>query len=320
MRLLKLMPHGRRLTHGESRQVVKFTKSFNTVSAVLVGGALLAACGQKESNTPETSKVVTGKTVNAQGMTEEGMKAKKELEDANTPLRVNFSAPALSEDASYINIQSKLSAIQIYTAKRNWEEGSDEIAKSVAGSILVKSDLPELYEYEAELTASQEAFKKRELMDKIASLVKNEAQKINGNIRVKLIVNADLKSYDFDSHSFTSNSCLFSEKLDYTKTEMSNPNSYAKAQKPRCYLQPSTTNFRVGIINGSKLNLKIDAEEIAKKIETARSSARFEIYGYVSSVERERLGGQPTDARYIMIDPQKINVIENGSVLYSKTF
>lgn len=302
-------------------QVFNFSKGLKAVSLVFVGTALLTACGKQDTDAvASNSKANAAKAINAQGMTEEGMKAQKEFEESNKPLRTEFSAPGLADEASYLNIQSKLSAIQIYTAKRNWDENPDEIAKSLSGALLVESDLPELSKYETEFAASQDAFKRRELAEKISTLIKAQAQKIDGNIRVKMVVDADFKTYDFESHSFVSNSCVFSEKLDYTKAEMSNPNAYAKAQKPRCYIQPSTTNFLVGVVNGSRLNLKIDQEEVAKKLEDARGSAQFEIFGYISSVERERAGGVLRDKRYLMIDPQKVNVIDKGVVLYSKTF
>lgn len=318
---MKLIPLGKRLTLRKGMQVFNFSKGLTSVSLVLIGSALLTACGKEDTDAvANNSKATSGKAVNAQGMTDEGMKAQKEFEESNKPLRAEFSAPGLADEASYLNIQSKLSAIQIYTAKRNWSENADEIAQSLSGALLVKSDLPELSQYETEFAASQDAFKKRELAEKISTLVKAQAQKIDGNIRVKMIVDADFKTYDFESRSFVSNSCIFSEKLDYTKSEMSNPNTYAKAQKPRCYLQPSTTNFLVGVVNGSKLNLKIDQEEVAKKLEDVRGSAQFEIFGYVSSVERERIGGVLRDKRYLMIDPQKVNVIDKGVILYSKTF
>lgn len=318
---MKLIPLGKRLTLRKGMQVFNFSKGLTSVSLVLIGSALLTACGKEDTDAvANNSKATSGKAANAQGMTDEGMKAQKEFEESNKPLRAEFSAPGLADEASYVNIQSKLSAIQIYTAKRNWSENADEIAQSLSGALLVKTDLPELSQYETEYAASQDAFKKRELAEKISTLVKSQAQKIDGNIRVKMIVDADFKTYDFESHSFVSNSCIFSEKLDYTKSEMSNPNTYAKAQKPRCYLQPSTTNFLVGVVNGSKLNLKIDQEEVAKKLEDVRATAQFEIFGYVSSVERERIGGVLRDKRYLMIDPQKVNVIDKDVILYSKTF
>lgn len=302
-------------------QVPNFSRGLTAVSFVLIGSALLTACGREGSDAVASkSSTTSAKTVNAQGMTEEGIKAQKEFEESNKPLRAEFSAPSLADEASYLNIQSKLSAIQIYTAKRDWEENPEEIAQSLSGALLVESDLPELSQYETEFAASQDAFKKRELAEKIATLVKAQAQKVDGNIRVRMIVDADFKTYDFESRSFVSNSCIFSEKLDYTKAEMSNPNTYAKAQQPRCYLQPSTTNFLVGVVNGSKLNLKIDQEEVARKLEGARGSLQFEIFGYISSVERERIGGVLRDKRYLMIDPQKVNVIDKGVILYSKTF
>lgn len=301
---------------------MKFSKGWAAVSLLCIGSTLLAACDNSEPIKPSSAQKVASKPViGADGMTDEGRKAAKEFEDMNKPLRVELAAPSQADDAAYINILSKLSAIQIYTAQRSWEESDEEIANSISGSILVQSDLPSLYEYEQALKSSDDAFKKRDLVEKISGLIKSEAAKLNGNIRVRMLVNADLKSYDFTTKSFGNSNCLFSEKLDYTKAEMSNPSAFAKAEKPRCYLQPSTTNFRVGLINGSKLNIKIDDESLAKRVEGQRQGAKFEILGYIASIERERHGGTLGDARYVMVNPQRIKLIgsDNGEVLYSKS-
>ncbi|MDH0730274.1 hypothetical protein N5F23_07010 [Pseudomonas sichuanensis] len=291
------------------------------MSLLCIGSTLLTACDNSEPTNPSSApKVASKPVIGADGMTDEGRKAAQQLEDMNKPLKVELAAPSQADDAAYINVLSKLSAIQIYTSQRSWDESDEEIAKSVSGSILVQSDLPLLYEYEQILKSSEDAFKKRELVEKISGLIKSEAAKLNGNIRVRMLVDADLKPYDFTTNSFGNSNCLFSEKLDYTKSEMSNPNAFSKAEKPRCYLQPSTTNFRVGLMNGSKLNLKIDDESLAKKVEGQRQGAKFEIFGYVASIERERHGGTLGDARYIMINPQRIKLIGTGSgeVLFSQ--
>ncbi|WP_155769214.1 hypothetical protein [Pseudomonas putida] len=293
------------------------------LATIAITCAYLTGCGNDDPNASDkANKKVEAPNVNENGMTEEGARLNKEFEERNKPLKVEFSAPGLVDSAEYLDIQAKLSAIQVYTAKRSWDETPEEIAHSIRGSILVESALPALYELEEKLNASSDAFEKRDLSEKIASLIKEEAVKINGNIRVKMIADAGLKSYDFDSHIFFSENCLFSEKLEYTKEDMRTASSYANAQKPRCYLQPSTTNFRVGVVNGTKLNLNIDEIDVAKKIEAARDGARFEIYGYVASVEREQIGGRLGDARYVMVDPQKVNIISksSGEVLYSKSF
>lgn len=300
-----------------------YISRLTAVATITISSALLLGCGNEDQKVLDNSdKKAAAPKVNEQGMTSEGARLQAEFEERSKPLKIEFSAPSLADSSEYLDIQNKLSAIQIYTSKRNWEENPEEIAKSVSGAILIQSALPELYQFETKLKESSDAFEKRELTEKIASLIKEESGKINGNIRVKMMADADLKSYDFDSHVFASESCLYSEKLEYSKEEMKSPSSYARAQKPRCYLQPSTTNFLVGVVNGKKLNLKIDDVNVAKKIEAARSGAKFEIFGYVAAIERERVGGRPGDMRHILIEPQLVNVIakSNGEVLYSQTF
>ncbi|MFF7065583.1 hypothetical protein [Pseudomonas sp. NPDC008258] len=301
---------------------MKFGNGFKAVALLFAGSAFLAGCGNDNADNKAATAKASAPAVDSHGMTAEGRKAAQEFEDMNKPLRTEFSAPEVVDGAAYLNVLSKTAALQIYTAKRGWAESDEEIAKSASGAILIQSELPELYKLEEELGRSDDAFEKHDLTEKIAGLIKNEAEKINGNIRVKMTVNADLKSFDFGSKTFVSENCLMSEKLEYTKEDNRSPDAFARAQKPRCYLQPSITNFLVGVINGSKLNLVIADESIARKIESARAGAKFEVYGYVASVERERLGGTPRDARYVMIDPQRVNLIskENGETLYSQTF
>ena len=301
---------------------MKFEKGFKGVALLFLGTALLAGCGNEASENKATTTKANVSVVDSEGMTAEGRKAAKEFDDMNKPLRAEFSAPEVVDDAEYLDALSKKAALQIYTAKRDWVETDEEIAKSVSGAILIKSELPELYKLEEDLGRSEDSFKKHDLTKQMADLIKAEAAKINGNIRVKIVVDAELKPYDFDTKRFVSENCVMSEKLEYSKEDSRTPDSFAKAQKPRCYLQPSTTNFRVGIVNGSKLNFVVADEVVARKIESARAGAKFELYGYVASVERERTGGTPRDARFVMIDPQRVNLIDNksGEIIYTQNF
>lgn len=300
----------------------KFRNSVSSIAVLFLSGALLSACGGSES---EKSKQSHSSPVSQSKASEPSIsKAKEdeEFENRNKPLRTEMEAPELADSSNYADILTKLNPIRFYSALRSWEETDEEVASSLKGSILVQHDAPQLFDFENQLNDTSDAFQKREIVQKIAAFVREDSQKVSGSNRVRMTVDAELKPYDFETHKFVSGNCLFSEKLAYTADEMRNSNTFAKAQKTRCYVQPSTTNFLVGVVNGSKMDLDIPDEEVAKTIESNRAKLKYEIYGYIRYVERERLGGKPAELRHILIEPQRINLVAAGSdkPIFSRTF
>lgn len=300
----------------------KFRNSVSSIAVLFLSGALLSACGGSES---EKSKQSHSSPVSQSKASEPSInKAKEdeEFENRNKPFRTEMEAPELADSSNYADILTKLNPIRFYSALRSWEETDEEVASSLKGSILVQHDAPQLFDFENQLNDTSDAFQKREIAQKIAAFVREDSQTVSGSYRVRMTVDAELKPYDFETHKFVSENCLFSEKRAYTADEMRNSNTFAKAQKTRCYVQPSTTNFLVGVVNGSKMDLDIPDEEIAKKIESNRAKLKYEIYGYIRYVERERLGGKPAELRHILIEPQRINLVAAGSdkPIFSRTF
>lgn len=306
---------------------MQFSRSINGLlgaTFLIAGSVLLGGCGGSESGKPESQNKAESASQDSGAVESKAAKRPEINEDfdsLNKPLRSDFEAPSLADEADYADIQkNKLDAIRFYNVLRGWNESDEEIASSISGAILVQHEAPKLYEYETQLKATDDAFEKRELTKNISKLVKEESEKVRGSYRVRLTADASLKPYDFETRNFVSESCLFSEKLDYSKDEMRSPAAFANAQKPRCYIQPSTTNFLVGIVNGSKLNINVADESTAKLIEKSREGLKYEIYGYIRTVERETLGGKPTDNRKILIEPQKISLISQatGKSIYSQ--
>ncbi|WP_155403419.1 MULTISPECIES: hypothetical protein [Pseudomonas] len=300
----------------------KFRNSVSSIAVLFLSGALLSACGGSESEKTKQSHSSPVSQSKASGPSINKAKEDEEFENRNKPLRTEMEAPELADSSNYADILTKLNPIRFYSALRSWEETDEEVASSLKGSILVQHDAPQLFDFENQLNDTSDAFQKREIAQKIAAFVREDSQKVSGSYRVRMTVDAELKPYDFETHKFVSENCLFSEKLAYTADEMRDSNTFAKAQKTRCYVQPSTTNFLVGVVSGSKMDLDIPDEEIAKKIESNRAKLKYEIYGYIRYVERERLGGKPAELRHILIEPQRINLVAAGSgkPIFSRTF
>lgn len=304
---------------------MKISKCPVVIAALILGGTFLSGCGNGDSAasvSSEKSKGASQTQLSERHSQNANGSLGDELEAMNKPLRTELKALGLSGDDDYVDILTKLSPIRFYNALRGWDESDDEVARSISGSIMIQRDAPELFRYENELAATNDAFQKRDIVTKIATFIRAEASKVAGSYRVRMVVNAELKPYDFESHTFASDSCLFSEKLEYTAEEMRNENSFAKAQKPRCYLQPSTTNYLVGVVGGSKMSIDIADESLARVIEASRTNLKYEIYGYVRFVEREKIGGKLTEVRRILIEPQRIQLVARAmeKPLYSKTF
>lgn len=295
---------------------------WGAVVALILSGVLLSACGNGESGNHDEDHTVQASHSKSSEPNSAKAKEDDDFENRNKPLRTEMEAPTLANDSEYTDILTTLNPIRFYSALRSWEESDEEIAISTSGSIMIQRDAPQLFSYENQLKDTNDAFQKREIAQKMADFVREESKKVAGNYRVRMIVDADFKPYDFEGHKFVSENCLFSEKLGYTPEEMRNPNSFSKAQKPRCYLQPSTTNFLIGVVNGSKMSLHVPDESIARLIESNRASLKYEIYGYVRYVERDRLGGKPVELRHILVEPQRINLIAKGisKPIVSKTF
>ncbi|WP_141744639.1 MULTISPECIES: hypothetical protein [Pseudomonas] len=295
------------------------------IAALFLSCNFLSGCGSGDSATSGSSaqrKEVSQIQSDKGSSKKAGSSSGDEFEGLNKPLRKELKTPSLSGDDDYVDVLTKLNPIRFYNAFRGWDESDEDIARSISGAIMIQHDAPELFAYETELAATDDAFHKRDLVSKVASFVKVEASKVAGNYRVRMVVDAELKSYDFEKHRFISDNCLFSEKLEYTSDEMRNQSAFAKAQKPRCYLQPSTTNYLVGIVSGSKVRLDIADESLARMIESNRANLKYEVYGYVRFVEREKVGGKLTEMRRILIEPQKINLVARGveQPIYSRIF
>jgi len=130
-----------------------------------------------------------------------------------------------------------------------------------------------------------------------------------------------LSNYDFGRKGFSIDSCLLSDKLEYTEDEERDPTLLAKAEKIRCYMNPGPNNYYLGFTGGSSIFFEVSDEVLAKKIEATRETIQISIFGYVKEIQREKLGGNLGPQRYVLIAPQRIDVVDtkNHMTLLTKS-
>lgn len=296
-------------------------------TAILLGCVGLSACGdgggERDANASTANHAAEIKTGEAQKAENEAVL--KQIEDENKPQNVTFANPGLGDFREYLDMRNTMIAFNFYNAKRDWEEGADDISDSVGDAFNARKTNPELARLGSERLSSSDNFKKKDLADKINAIAVSEASKLKGKSLVKFTsdewVPVSLSGYDFERKGFALDNCLFSDKLSYTDEESRNATTLAQAPKLRCYLNPGPVPYYIGFSGGSKIFFEIKDDAKARQIESVRQNVKVEVYGYVQSVERERLGGNLGPQRWVLIEPQRIDVIDiaSGSVLLTKT-
>jgi len=239
---------------------------------------------------------------------------KKLLEEENRPLAVTFKNPGIGETSEYVDARSPMIPFLLYNAKRSWDESADDIAESVQDPIKIRNDNPEFYRLAHERISTQETFKKRELTEKLHALTIAEIDTFRNKNLIQFTsdqwTKLPLGSYDFVKKGFAIDSCLVSDKLEYSEEEKHNSTSLAKAGKIRCYLNPGAVNYYLGFTGGSSIFFEVTDEILAKQIESLRDSIEISIYGYVKEIQREKTGGNLGEQRYVLIAPQRVDVID----------
>ncbi|AXA56692.1 hypothetical protein ACNT2N_26645 [Pseudomonas thivervalensis] len=291
----------------------------NLVIAVAMSLSLaaLSACtdGSRAETTPTKNSGVRNsgqQTAEEQAAANEAVK--KQIEEENRPLAVTFRNPGIGVPSEYLNARDSMIPFLFYNAKRSWDESADDIGDSVQDPIKTRSDNPEFYRLALERISTSDTFKKRELTEKLYEITLAEADKIRTKNLIQLTSDQWLKvplgSYDFVRKGFAIDSCLLSDKLEYSEEEERSPALLAKAKKIRCYLNPGPNNYYLGFAGGSSIFFEVADEALAKKIESMRDSVQISIYGYVKEVQREKLGGNLGVQRYVLIAPQRVDVVD----------
>jgi hypothetical protein len=286
--------------------------------------ALLSGCSDEAKPARDAASNSAQPIKDAQTAANEAVR--KQLEDENRPLSVTFSNPGMGTLDEYLNARDSMIPFNFYSAKRNWDESADEIAESVQDPIKTRSDSPEFYRLALERISTPEAFKKRELTEKLHALTLTDAARFKNKSLIQFTsdewIKLPLSNYDFIRKGYSIDSCLLSDKLEYTEAEKRDPALLAKAEKIRCYLNPGPNNYYLGFTGGSSIFLEVSDEALAKNIEAMRESIQISIYGYVKEIQREKLGGNLGPQRYVLIAPQRIDVFDtkNHTTLLTKSF
>lgn len=248
----------------------------------------------------------------------------QQLAEENAPKVVTFRDPGLAESENYLDAKQPMTAFNLYNAKRDWKETPEDIANSIADAFNVRTANPELYRLASARQSEQDSFKKKDLTGQLGILVGEEADKAKANNLVKLSGDdwtpISLSSYDPEAKGFRIDSCLFTDKIEYTDEEKRSSISMSRAGPLRCYLNPGPTSYYIGFQGGSRVLLDVADEALAREIEASRETIKIDIYGYVKSIERERFAGEFGPQRFVLLGPQRIDLKDGstGKIIFTK--
>ncbi|MBV4513799.1 hypothetical protein [Pseudomonas kurunegalensis] len=247
-------------------------------------------------------------------------------DELNTTLIAKFPSPGRAQEASSLDILQPETAFRLYNNLRTWQEDGRDIANLLETSLGEGGDGVHIFKLGREYSETSDEFKRHDLEGKILAETQQEAAKVDGNRSVKFLsepgkqVSLALGKYNFDEMTFKIDSCLFSDKLKYSKEEARNAQHIRGADQERCYFRTSNTALRVGFVGGSKVKFKVESSDLARKIEADRNVLRIAVYGYVESVQRDKVGGNLAKERLVLIAPQRVVLLyANGQVLTETT-
>ena len=290
--------------------------------AISSGCMLLAGCGG-ESEPPRAENTNASANRAAVDAKASDQAVLQQLAQENAPRVVVFQDPGLADPNAYLDAKQPMTTFNLYNAKRDWDESSEDIAESIGDAFNLRKANPELYRLASGRMSEQNSFKKKDLTTAIGLLVGEEAEKSKQYNLVKLSSDdwtpISLSNYDQQAEGFRIDNCLFSDKLEYTDEEKRNSTSMARAPKLRCYINPGPNSYYLGFQGGSELLLDVPDQALARVLEATRESLKIDIYGYVKSVERERFAGAFGPQRFVLIGPQRIDLKDStGKIVYSK--
>ncbi|GLO06409.1 hypothetical protein PPUJ20005_03770 [Pseudomonas putida] len=292
-----------------------FVRSVALASAV-ASALLLIGCKDENEAPKESNKQFEATAAKSDEPT---------FESLNNTLVAKFSNPGEGQQDSYLDILYPATAFRLYNSYRTWDETGQDIAEFLKTSVPSDATTAEVFQLGREYGDTTDEFKKRDLSEKIAAQTKAEAEKVNGNRLVKFLsvptnpVSLELGKYNFDEKSFKIDHCLFSDKLKYTKEEARLAQSMKGADQERCYFRTTNTELRVGFVGGSDVRFRVEDSDLARKIEGERGNLKIEVFGYIDSVERERVGGNLVKERTVLIAPQKLLLIDSGDKVIFET-
>ncbi|CAM3869516.1 hypothetical protein CCOS865_02360 [Pseudomonas reidholzensis] len=247
--------------------------------------------------------------------------------DADKPHKVEFTDPGMGSDADYTDIGQTMVAFKIYNARRDWQESADDVADSSAVILNYKGVDPRLLDLEKKRKGTADGFEKADIAKEITGIVSEISEPFKNTQWVKVTLASDfigLKSYDFTLKGFKVGEEFFTDKVGLTDLDKSNMayGNQSKIAPPKATISNLPLHYNFGFVNATDDTLiKVEDEQLARKIEAARPTAKIEIYGFVQSVQRTRINGADQKDRYVYIQPQRIDIQDGqtGEVLLSHT-
>jgi hypothetical protein len=305
--------------------------SITLALTVAFSAVLLSGCGdEKSAAKPDTRTEAQKKSDEVYNPTPE-QKAKKEAErqaqiDANKPRSVEFSNPGISEDSNYTDIGKIMVAFKIYNARRNWEETPDDIADSSAVRLNYDGIDRKLFALEQKRDQTSDSFKKADIAKEMATVVNSISEPYKNVQLVKISFNSDtidLRAYDFTLKGFKVSEAFFSDKVRLSKDDKQNTSdgNGLKGAPSSAAVSFTPLDYYVGLFNTTNNTfIKVDDEQVARKIEAARNTAKVDVYGFVQSIQRTRVNGADQKNRYVYIQPQRIDIRDGktNEILFSK--
>jgi hypothetical protein len=305
--------------------------SITLALTVAFSAVLLSGCGdEKSAAKPDTRTEAQKKSDEVYNPTPE-QKAKQEAErqariDADKPRSIEFSNPGISEDTNYTDIGKITVAFKIYNARRNWEETPDDIADSSAVQIYYDGIDRKLFDLEQKRAHTSDGFQKADIAKEMATVVSSISEPYKNVQLVKASFDSEfigLKPYDFTLKGFKVGEEFFTDKIGLSEDDKHNM-SYGNGLKvapSKAVVSNRPLYYNFGFFNATNDTfIKVDDEQVARKIEAARNTAKVDIYGFVQSIQRKRVNGADQKDRYVYIQPQRIDIRDGktNEILFSK--
>lgn len=252
-------------------------------------------------------------------------KQKKEAKDA-LPWTAKFEPQPIADRSQYVNLGDHTVPFLMYHATRTWDETPEDIAASIGAVYQNYTSTPPGFTevYKAYFNENN-AFAKADALKAAGAWTDEYVTTADKRALVKQDLSVShhgMQPYDMATQSFTFASSLFT-----VKTEMSDEESkqfrrsnYGQILPLRSRLYGPLSEYKFGFNNfESIVPLKITDEATARLLEGARPNLSIMVYGYVSDVKREHLGGVGKKERNVDMTPQFIDFVQDGKVIYTHT-
>lgn len=308
----------------KTKMTIKSTDPKNNQRSILMLATVLSAvvvagCGKEPPTAPtaDTRSAAQKKSDEIYNPTPE-QKAQHAAErqariDADKPRRVDFADPGTADDSTYIDIGATFVPFKVYNAKKGWDETPADIAKSAMIFKDYNGVDPRMAPIGNKLRVVGDAFERSDAEKELAAITTEISQPYHDTQFVKISLSSkmiELMPYDFYSKGFPYAREFFTDKLSYTDVDRKfSSYSDPHVEPIKSYVSNTPLDYKIGFTGvAGKTLIKVEDEQLARRIEAARPDANVEFYGYIESVQRRRLNGQDQKERFVLIHPQKIQI------------